>query len=83
MKIHLISDSHVEFGVETIPSVSSNVVVAAGDIGVMIEPLDLEDYFIRLLDTTDNVIWVLGNHEFYHSVYEETLENALTLANKL
>jgi len=83
MKIHLISDSHIEFGVNTVPSVGSNLVVAAGDIGLMSNPNQLEDYFIRLLDTTDNVIWVLGNHEFYHSEYEETLDNALTLADKL
>ena len=33
-----------------------------------------------MLDCADDVIWVLGNHEFYHSNYQEALDDAYEFA---
>jgi|GEM_PF-4251290 len=82
MKIHLISDTHIEFGKSTIPNVCADTYVLAGDIGLINEPDELIDYFNDLGEQCDNLIWVLGNHEFYHSVYEEALIGAKLIAEE-
>ena len=39
MKIHLISDIHLEFGKLTLPEVDADVTVLAGDIGVGLQEI--------------------------------------------
>jgi Icc-related predicted phosphoesterase len=62
MKIHVLSDLHLEFGPAIVPTTDADVVVIAGDIDVGIRGLEwLQANFRR-----QPVIYVLGNHEFYH-----------------
>ncbi len=82
MIIHLSSDIHSEMGQWIAPAVSSDVVVCAGDIGTLHNIERLKKYFSEVKETTDNIIWVLGNHEFYHSNYEKCLDYANDFATK-
>jgi Icc-related predicted phosphoesterase len=60
MKIHLLSDIHLESGLYQIPSnLDCDVIVAAGDIGVGTEGVE----WLKALGKP--VIYVLGNHEYW------------------
>jgi predicted phosphodiesterase len=62
MKLHILSDLHIEFGEFEPPATNADVVVLAGDIGVGVEGLRWAE--AHFPDTP--VIYVPGNHEFYH-----------------
>lgn len=71
MKIHILSDLHNEFD-EYIPSQTArsvDVVILAGDIDVGLKGLEWADMTFNC-----PVIYVPGNHEFYHHSLERTLE---------
>jgi len=62
MRLQILSDLHLEFAPFHLPAVAADVLVLAGDIGV-------GDAGLRwVLETCREtpVIYVLGNHEFYH-----------------
>jgi Icc-related predicted phosphoesterase len=61
MRIHVLSDLHIEFGEVQIPNVDCDVVVLAGDISTK------HHGFFWALRQWPNVpvIYVLGNHEYY------------------
>lgn len=61
MRLHVLSDLHLEFAPFTPPKVDADAVVLAGDIGTGRNGLNwaLETFPDR------PVIYVLGNHEFY------------------
>ena len=61
MKLHILSDIHVEFEVFVPPTTDADVIVLAGDIHVGRKGLDwaLEQF------PNKPVIYVLGNHEYY------------------
>lgn len=60
MKLHILSDLHLEFGGLRLPEVDADVTVLAGDIGVGLAGLEWT------LQTFERpVIYVMGNHEFY------------------
>lgn len=62
MKLHILNDLHIEFGEFDPPATDGDVVVLAGDIGVGLEGLRwAESQF-----SDKPVIYVPGNHEFYH-----------------
>jgi Icc-related predicted phosphoesterase len=62
MKLHVLNDLHIEFENFEPPATDADVVVLAGDIGVGLEGLRwAEASFPNKL-----VIYVPGNHEFYH-----------------
>jgi Icc-related predicted phosphoesterase len=62
MKLHILNDLHIEFEDFTPPETVADVVILAGDIGVGLEGLRwAEDRF-----PDRPVIYVPGNHEFYH-----------------
>ena len=62
MKLHILNDLHIEFEDFEPPATDADVVVLAGDIGVGMEGLRwAEDRF-----PNKHVIYVPGNHEFYH-----------------
>ena len=63
MKIHILSDLHIEFGKFDFQPIDADVVVFAGDIGVGIDGIE----WINSLKIDHPVIYVLGNHEFYHN----------------
>ncbi len=61
MRIHVLSDLHMEFGEVQIPKVDCDVVVLAGDISTK-----HHGFFWALRQWRDvPVIYVLGNHEYY------------------
>ena len=62
MKLHILSDLHVEFGEFEPPTTDANVVVLAGDVGVGMDGLR----WIESRFPDKPVIYVPGNHEFYH-----------------
>jgi Icc-related predicted phosphoesterase len=63
MKIQIFSDIHLEFGIREIPAADADIVIFAGDI-------DLGESGVNWMTRHFNhlpVIWVLGNHEYYHN----------------
>ncbi|HEP8062243.1 TPA: metallophosphoesterase [Pseudomonas aeruginosa] len=71
MKLHILSDLHNEFdGYEPSPSARlADVVILAGDIDVGLKGLEWADRTFNC-----PVIYVPGNHEFYHHNLERTLK---------
>ena len=64
MKIQYVSDLHLEFDTMPVPEVIGDVLVLAGDIGVGVKH---KDWVVACCEKHDNVIMILGNHEFYGS----------------
>lgn len=62
MKLHVLNDLHIEFAKFEPPATDADVVVLAGDIGVGLEGL----YWAEACFAGKPVIYVPGNHEFYH-----------------
>lgn len=63
MKIHILSDLHIEFQPFKLPAVDADVVVLAGDIH-----LAEKGFRWALAAISDRpVVYVLGNHEFYQA----------------
>ena len=62
MKIHVLSDLHIEFADFRIPETDADVIVLAGDIGVGLGGL----YWVHAQRRDKPIIYVLGNHEFYN-----------------
>ncbi len=60
MKIHLLSDIHLEFGKLKLPEIEADVTVLAGDIGVGLQGIE---WALQAFDRP--TIYVMGNHEFY------------------
>lgn len=69
MRLHVLSDLHVEFRPFTLPVVNSDVLVLAGDIGVGLDGVELAKRWAE----TQPVIYVSGNHEFYRQSWPEHL----------
>jgi len=62
MRLHILSDLHLEIGAFEPPKVDADVVVLAGDIHVGLEGVKWAQ--IQWPETP--VIYVAGNHEYYH-----------------
>jgi Icc-related predicted phosphoesterase len=75
LRVQLISDVHVEFdrGKKPfqLPEVERDVLVVAGDLG---EGEAGTDFLFRELERSP-VIYVLGNHEFYHHYWQTVREH--------
>ena len=84
VKIHLMSDTHIEGkkGHFPMPMVCGDVCVLAGDIGVAARASELEEYFDQLYTQFNHIIYVLGNHEFYHMDYEGALSIMSNICSK-
>ena len=63
MKLHILSDLHVEFGDFAIPDAGADIVVLAGDTHVGTRGVR----WILDQEIGVPVIYVLGNHEFYRN----------------
>jgi predicted phosphodiesterase len=61
VKIHILSDLHIEFAPFSPPETDADVVVIAGDVHIKSHGLD----WIKAAFPNKPVIYVLGNHEFY------------------
>ena len=63
MKIHIISDLHLEFASYDVHALEADIIILAGDIGVGMKGLE---WAAQLLNCTNaHIIYVSGNHEFY------------------
>jgi len=62
MKLHILNDLHIEFGDFEPPDTDADVVILAGDIGVGVAGL----HWAAAHFADRPVIYVPGNHEFYH-----------------
>ena len=65
VKIHILSDLHIEFGNFVPPVVGADVVVLAGDVHV--KNRGLQWIFDQKFEIP--VLYVLGNHEFYREKF--------------
>ena len=68
MRINYFSDIHLEFGALEPPENDSDIIIAAGDIGIYKQGVDWLKSFNK------PVIYVAGNHEFYNQEYNDTLK---------
>jgi len=62
MRLHILGDLHLEFGPVNIPPTDADLVILAGDIHVGPEGLR----WIQKQFADKPVVYILGNHEFYH-----------------
>lgn len=70
MKIHILSDLHLEFGPFTFPNIKSDIVVLAGDVHTKLNGIR----WIKKTITKTPVIYIMGNHEFYGQKYPRLIE---------
>lgn len=79
MKIHLLSDLHLEFSGYTPARNDADVVVLAGDIHVKEKALE----WIAASFPNNNIVYVLGNHEFYGAAHPKLIHNMKARAEAL
>lgn len=70
MRIHLLSDLHIEFGAFDPPEVDADLLVLAGDVHIKRNGLR----WIRDRIPDRPVIYILGNHEFYGEKFPRLIE---------
>lgn len=70
IRLHILSDLHLEFGEMGLPDVRADVVVLAGDVDTRMNGLGW------ILDQRNvvPVVYVAGNHEFYGDRYPRLLD---------
>lgn len=73
MKINLISDLHLEKGSYDFSIISSDILVLAGDI-CNISKKELLISFLTKIPFQQKTIFVLGNHEFSYSPYNQVIQ---------
>ncbi len=83
MKIHLMADLHIEGGYPRWPDVDADLCVLAGDIGVIRKPALYKTFLAGIKQNFRFVILILGNHEFYHGNYADTLKAAKEMCDEL
>jgi Icc-related predicted phosphoesterase len=76
MKLHLLSDLHIEFGFWPYPAIDADVVVLAGDIHVGTKGVEWALEQIK----GKPVLYVLGNHEYYRQTYPKLVSKIKELA---
>ena len=69
MRLHAVSDLHLEFGWVSLPIVEADVLILAGDIGV--KSKSTVDWLQEYAPAYKAVIHVPGNHEYYGSEMHE------------
>ena len=69
MKLHILSDLHLEFGDFVLPQTDADVIVLAGDIGIGADGIQ---WAAKQGDKP--VIYIAGNHEYYNREYIKTLD---------
>lgn len=70
MRLHILSDLHLEFKTLKIPTTAADVVILAGDVHVGNQGLD----WIKRNFPHQPVVYVLGNHEYYRHALPELTE---------
>jgi len=62
MRLHVVSDLHIEYSNYDLPIQEAEVLVLAGDIGLGTTGME---YAIKYKENYKHVIYIPGNHEFY------------------
>ena len=76
MKLHILSDLHIEFGNFAIPETDADVVILAGDIHIGTKGVEWATEAIQGKD----VIYVIGNHEYYRGALPKLTEKIINSA---
>ena len=63
MKIHILSDLHVEFAPFELQVLDADVVILAGDIHVGMAAVRWAELLLN--QTSAHIVFICGNHEFY------------------
>jgi predicted phosphodiesterase len=71
MRLHILSDLHVEFGPVALPRVEADVTVVAGDVHQGRRGVE----WLRQQFPNRPVVYVAGNHEFYHEALPGLLDD--------
>jgi len=66
MKIHVLSDLHLEFAPFMPPETDAGLVILAGDIHLSTHGLG----WARTVFPDKEIVYVTGNHEFYRQDWE-------------
>lgn len=69
MKLHILSDLHLEFSTFEPPATDADVIVLAGDIGKVANGV----HWARRTFPDKPIVYVVGNHEYYGTQRAETL----------
>lgn len=77
MKIKILSDIHLEFGLQNFDISNCDLVILAGDIHIGMKGLEWISSMIKNIP----VIYVLGNHEYYKNAYPKLLVELKTAAS--
>jgi calcineurin-like phosphoesterase family protein len=77
MRLHILSDLHLEFEPFTPPAVEADVVILAGDVGTGRNGLK---WALKTFPDRP-VIYVLGNHEFYGQKLQKLIKELQELAD--
>lgn len=72
LKIHILSDLHLEFAPVQLAQTDADVVIMAGDINLKLKGL----YWMKAQFSKKPVLYVLGNHEFYGTAHPRLVEKA-------
>ena len=76
MRLHILSDLHIEFGNFEMPETNADVVVLAGDIHIGTKGVEWARKTIKGKD----VIYVIGNHEYYRGALPKLTDKIKNLA---
>ncbi len=78
VKLHILSDLHLEFSDFDLPETDADIIVLAGDIGLGTKGLEW-----ARRQTDKPILYVAGNHEYYNREYHSALENMRETAKQL
>ncbi len=78
MKLHILSDLHIEFGNFEIPVTNADVVILAGDIHVGTKGIEWATEAIEGKD----VIYIIGNHEYYQGALPKVTEKIKSISEE-
>ena len=82
MKIHLLSDAHIDGGgIPPLPRYGRDVCVLAGDLGTIKFRRTYVKFLTEIKKRFKHVILVMGNHEYYGSTIEGGLADAQKITN--
>lgn len=74
MKIQILSDLHLEFGVSSALNFDkADIVILAGDTHLGIKGIE----WVKKYIPNKKVIYLLGNHEYYKGSYPKTLNKII------
>ncbi len=73
MKIHVLSDLHIEFGPYVDGDVERDLTILSGDIAVGYDAYDL----VQELKKKSPVVYIPGNHEYYSRIPMDELDSTL------